>query len=699
MINIFKKNKINKKQNNNSTVPNKNVVNTTKVKNSNKKVAIKKQEQKELFNGFNRIIGYIPTFNIIINEFNDYIAMVQCKSFNSANNLINNMQKYSIKEVQIFTHKKNIYCSIRYENNFKNVVKKDKYIDTNLKNELEQIKISLDEISKNNEEFRIVKLVEMFNIIREKVFREDVVDNEELKNIIFSKRRTKIDFQNKINAKKVNINNDYIIFNYDKNNENNNIYHKVLGLQLYPSYLYEGYLSEINYVKGVQTCTYIQYIDREKIKEKLKNVTNGELKIIKDYIEKVNNLYLTCFFIHIYGKKEEVEKTKDIILKISNKYNIHLNEFNKQQKRAYDAFLPLMNNKIKCYRQIDDISGIFPQNDEIIKYFKNGLLYGKELNAGSEFYFNRIENGIVLSSNNASKSDFLYNEKNFLRKKGIEIVNVSFKLDKLNYYAKDIDFYKSFQSKEFDNYNLNDYQIYIIFKCWLFLCLSQYKDKNYIELNDKETLNNIFEKIEKLFMYNNNDKLDNIDSILESMKTKNIIYKNTDKGVGFIDRVLNYIKENNKKLYDHIIEKYNKPTNDLKLIIAGIYKLIETTSTNYERKNAYMYIPHIEEIVFCLNVLFDYFFSYKFNNKYMFYSYNDFLLLNDDMIAKNIFKSNYINIIDISSSDLVKINNYVYLSNNDIAHLNNKTYIAGRLITNVCEFNYYNEKVYKGEEI
>lgn len=658
----------------------------------------KKQELKELFNGFNKINGYIPDFNIIINELNDYIAIVECLDYSSVKKLINDMAKYNIREIQIFSHHRRYYCSLRFINSFKNVIK-NKYIKKEIAEQQEQellnINNTLLQLSKKDAEFIVLSLIDVFKILREKVFRTEDLSEEKIKRFIYNDKKNKVEFQNNIFAKNINIDNDYIIFNYNnKIEKNRTIYHKVYGLQLYPSYLYEGYLTEINYLSGVQTCTYIKNVNKDKIINNIAGASEGQLLVIKDYLNNVDNLYLTCFFIHIYGNKEKVDDIKKKVDRISNKYNIHLNEFNRQQKRAYDAFLPLMNNKIKCYRQIDNINGILPQNDELIPYFKCNFKYGKELNTDNDFYFYRKFNGIVLSSNLNSKIDFINKEKDFFKnEKECEIQEYSFNLESLKgKYKNNVDLYKKFFDYSFKLSVLNEYQIYILFKMWLNLCLSYDNEKNYIDTNDKENLDAAFDLLEKIFLYKNNQKLKNIDEIVESMKSNNILFVPTEEHKSFIDRILNYLYTHNNKLYNKIYSQYKNPSEEIKYYLTGIYDVLLTTSSKYIKKDNYIYISNIEEIIYSLDTLFNYYFSNSFINKYLFISNNDFLLLNNIYVAKELFKAPYINILDIISSDLVKINNYIYLSNNDITHLNNKVYTTGKLINKICEFNYYIEK-------
>lgn len=215
----------------------------------------KKQELKELFNGFNKINGYIPDFNIIINELNDYIAIVECLDYSSVKKLINDMAKYNIREIQIFSHHRRYYCSLRFINSFKNVIK-NKYIKKEIAEQQEQellnINNTLLQLSKKDAEFIVLSLIDVFKILREKVFRTEDLSEDKIKRFIYNDKKNKVEFQNNIFAKNINIDNDYIIFNYNnKKEENKTIYHKVYGLQLYPSYLYEGYLTEINYLSGV----------------------------------------------------------------------------------------------------------------------------------------------------------------------------------------------------------------------------------------------------------------------------------------------------------------------------------------------------------------------------------------------------------------------------------------------------------------
>ena len=665
----------------------------------------KKQELKELFNGFNKINGYIPDFNIIINELNDYIAIVECLDYSSVKKLINDMTKYNIREIQIFSHHRRYYCSLRFINSFKNVIK-NKYIKKEIAEQQEQellnINNTLLQLSKKDAEFIVLSLIDVFKILREKVFRTEDLSEDKIKRFIYNDKKNKVEFQNNIFAKNINIDNDYIIFNYNnKIEENKTIYHKVYGLQLYPSYLYEGYLTEINYLSGVQTCTYIKNVNKDKIINNIAEASEGQLLVIKDYLNNVDNLYLTCFFIHIYGNKEKVDDIKKKVDRISNKYNIHLNEFNRQQKRAYDAFLPLMNNKIKCYRQIDNINGILPQNDELISYFKCNFKYGKELNTNNDFYFKRKFNGIVLSSNLKSKNDFLDKEKEFLvNEKELEVQNYSFKLEDLkNKYKEKTNIYKKFLNYDFKISVLNEYQLYILFKMWLNLCLSFDDNKNYVDTNDKENLDAAFELLEKTFLFKNNVKLTNMNEILNSMKENNIVYISTASHKSFIERILNYLNIHNNKLYKKIYKQYINPSEEIKLYLTGLYDVLLTTSSLYIKNDNYIYLNNIEEIVYCLDTLFNYIFTNTFKNKYMFTSNNDFVLLNNIYVAKEMFKAPYINIVDVISSDLVKINDFVYLSNNDIAHLNNKINITGRLITKICEFNYYIKKENEESEI
>lgn len=681
MINLFKK------------VNNKKPVKKVSKDSKRKQTLYSKQELRQLYTGFNQINGYVPEYNLIINELNDYIAIIECIDYNAVFKLIDNLNKYCIKEIELFSHNSHVYCSLRFTNSYKNIVKNKhngKSITIKQEEELGRINDILKTLGRNDTEYVILSIKEILKIATEKVFKSIDISSEELRNIIFNKKHQKIDVQNLLKAQKVNIENDLICFNYDKN-ENNKIYHKILGLQLYPSYLYEGYLSEINNLKAVETCTYIRNVDKQKIHNNLKEVKTGQLLILKKYIDSVDKLYLTCFFIHIYGSIDEIKDSKDKVFKISNKYNVHLNEFNKQQKRAYDAFLPFMNNKIKCYRQIDNINGIMPQNDNLIYYFNTKFCFGKELNSDTDLCFKRKENGVLLSSNKDTKDKLINKEKKFLIvDREIPIQTYNFCLSNLEKkYADKLDIYKNIITNNYDSLGLDDYQKYLLFKAYMNLCLAYYRNGNgYVDRNDKEDLNITFNKFEKLFLFKDDIEIKNYNEIINSL--------NTQIDNSFVDRINSYIKNNNNKLFLRIYNVYNNPTKEMKLLLAGIYSLFVSVN---DKKMNYIFVSNIEEIACCLDIIFYYFSTFRFNNTYMFYSDNDFVLLNNEYICKYMFNLKFINIIDIISSDLSKVANYLYLSNSDITHLNNKKYIAGRLLTNICEFNYYIEKENIKDEI
>lgn len=392
-----KKSKITKSK---KQVKNKQLVNSFNIKKIRENKELEKKENAEYFNDFNLIKGYIPSLNIIINDLNDYVLIVQVLDFNSLKYLIENMQKLKINELQIFNHNNYHYLSIKFN------VKVNKKGNVKLNN----IKQIVKDFEWRKDEFRILRLPEIIIILKEKIYRNDeinikdinnkevlYVNDTKLRNIIKNDNRNKDLFQKNILAKNVKITDEYITFN-----NNNEIKNQILGLQMYPSFLYKGYLTELNSISNVETCTYIKTINIDKcmnIIDNKKFISNQELTLY-DYLEfnKENDIkmYNTTFYIHIFGSEEEIKKTKEIISKISYKYHIVLNDFIKQQRRAYVSFLPLMNNRVKSYRATTDYEGILPFNENITKYFKNGNYYGKELISGNNLYFNRFYNGVFL---------------------------------------------------------------------------------------------------------------------------------------------------------------------------------------------------------------------------------------------------------------------------------------------------------------
>ena len=360
-------------------------------------ISITKQEKKENYIYFNVIKGIIPKLNIIKNEFDDYILILKCLKYSSLKYIISNMPEFGFKEIQIFVFNNEYYASLKFDK---------KYIKNN---EKKLFKNTIRELELRNSEFLVLSITEIIILLRNKVFRTDKLKNSEIRKAFKAKNRLEV-IQNMLYAKNVVIKDDYICFNYNKN-ANNDIKHKIIGLQMYPSFLYEGFLSEINHLDNIETTTYIRTIDLNKVKNYIKNKEN---KTINEYINNLNKLYNTCFYIHLWGTKSEIEDKKKIVLNIANKYHVILNEFFMQQKRAYCAFLPLMNNNIKCYRAISDINGILPYNEDLIKVFKCNMKYGTELLSNKTLYYHRTCNGVILSSEKESKRRFIQNERNYI---------------------------------------------------------------------------------------------------------------------------------------------------------------------------------------------------------------------------------------------------------------------------------------------
>ena len=476
-INNKKSKSINKKQIKNSLF-----VKNFNIKDIKQKKEIEKKENLENCKFFNLIKGYVPSLNIIINDLNDYIIMIQVYNFESLKYIIDNMQKLKIKELQIFNHKGYHYLSIKFD------VKVSK--KGNVK--FDYIKKFIKDFEWRKNEFRILRLPEIMVMVKEKVYRDGEINYKDingrkvlyvndikLRDIIKNDTKSKELFQKNILAKNVKITDEYITFNNDENIKN-----QVLGLQMYPSFLYKGYLTELNNVKNVETCTYIKTINIDKCLDSINNkqfISNQE-NIIENYLQKNKEnsikMFNTTFYIHIFGTDEEIKKTKEIITKLSYKYHIILNDLIKQQRRGYVAFLPLMNNKIKSYRAVVDYDGILPFNENIIRYFRNGKYYGKELITNNDLFFNRFFSGVILSSDNSIKENFMEEEAQDLYSKYKKnIYKLSFKeTDRLD----TIDLIKTFVNFDYADvlkkYNLDDNKMYIIFKMYLYICLSQYKD-------------------------------------------------------------------------------------------------------------------------------------------------------------------------------------------------------------------------------
>lgn len=620
-----------------------------KLNTDNKRSNVKK---KNYYTGFNIINGYIPKYNLMINELNNYIAIIEVLNFRSLKYLATNMEEFNVKEIQIFSHNSKTFATLKF-------IKLDKK-----NNNITVFHNSLKEISLRNTEFRVLDLYEIYKIVREKVFLDNDLKNFEIKKILFNSKNSKQEFQNNIYAKSVKIDNDYILFN-----SNNDVYHQVIGLQMYPSFLFKGYLTEISQLSNVETCTYIKNIDIEQVRKNVK--TYGQDMILNDHINKVKRIYNTCFYIHIFGDKETIKKTKEIIIELSEKYHVLINEFIKQQQRAYCAFLPFMNNKIKCYRAIEDIDGILPYNKDFLSEFDCNMFYGYEKITDRKFYYDRKNNGIVLSSNNETKKMFIQNEKNYcivdLQKECITIDFNKNKKNDLSFSAIINYFIYEKSCKE-----LNDYSLYLLFKMYCYLCLGNYRENRIIDKNDYEILASVFLKLE--------EKIDK--DIINFIDTKN--------------RFLNYLDKNNNKIYKKIMKTYDRPSEKIIYHIDMIFYILKLIKDKY---NSYVYINNIQEITNCLHILLRIINDNKDLNKILLSSENDYTLLNNDYISNELFKLDYINIIDIKSNDLVKINYYLDLSDTDINYLNNKTNITGMLLTDKCEYSYYLEKDDEDESI
>ena len=670
-INNKKSKSINKKQIKNSLF-----VKNFNIKDIKQKKEIEKKENLENCKFFNLIKGYVPSLNIIINDLNDYIIMIQVYNFESLKYIIDNMQKLKIKELQIFNHKGYHYLSIKFD------VKVSK--KGNVK--FDYIKKFIKDFEWRKNEFRILRLPEIMVMVKEKVYRDGEINYKDingrkvlyvndikLRDIIKNDTKSKELFQKNILAKNVKITDEYITFNNDENIKN-----QVLGLQMYPSFLYKGYLTELNNVKNVETCTYIKTINIDKCLDSINNkqfISNQE-NIIENYLQKNKEnsikMFNTTFYIHIFGTDEEIKKTKEIITKLSYKYHIILNDLIKQQRRGYVAFLPLMNNKIKSYRAVVDYDGILPFNENIIRYFRNGKYYGKELITNNDLFFNRFFSGVILSSDNSIKENFMEEEAQDLYSKYKKnIYKLSFKeTDRLD----TIDLIKTFVNFDYADvlkkYNLDDNKMYIIFKMYLYICLSQYKDNIQIDINDKTYLDNVFNKLDEKIESDN----------------ENVDFKNK------ANRVLTYLNKNNVKLYNKINKEYQNPNSDICNYMKVIFEIFKNCIPYQNKLEKFIYVYEIQEITDSLDILFNYIFSNIFGNVFLFSSSNDFQLLNNQYVSEEMFKAKYINILEIDNNDISKIKNYLKLPNEDIIHLNNKKYITGVLYTNICEFNYYLEK-------
>lgn len=598
-----------------------------------KAIPLSKQEKKENFVYFNVIKGVIKKYNVFKNEFNDYILILKCLNYKSLNYTISIMYDF---EIQIFVLNNEYYVSLKFDQSF---IK-------GKKNEI--FKNVITELKLRSTEYKILNIYEIVTLLRNKVYRNDILKKAEIRNIF--KRKNYIELlQNKIFAKNVVIKDDYIYFNYNKN-DNHAIKHKIIGLQMYPSYLYEGFLTEINGLDDIETTTYIKTINLEKVKSNLGNENNH---IISEYINNIDRLYNTCFFIHLYGTEEQIINKRKIISDIANKYHVVLNEFFMQQKKAFSAFLPLMNNSIKCYRAISNIKGILPFNEDIIKYFKCNMKYGTELLSDKTLYYNRESSGIILSSNKESKRRFIQNERNYVT------VDLRLKCKVIDFSNEDINDnnYKNLFTGKLTSISSSEY--YKIFKMYCLLCVGAYRENNTIDIGDKELL---FEKISKIEEKKNEYNFSEVKELLLSQLDKNKILL--------------------KKINKHI----DDPTNDIKSYLNNIFKIY--LSFDSENKE-YIYVYNIQRVINCLDLLLKEVLERKTNNLYLLSSYNDFQLLNNIDVANELFKAPYINIIDIKPNDLVFINNYMNLPNKDLVHLRNKGNITGALYTDMCEFNYY----------
>ena len=637
-----------------------------------------KKEKEENYLFFNKINGYIPSLNVIINEKNEYILIVKILDFDAMKYLIDRMENLHINEIQIFNYKLYHYLSIAFT---KDTLGKDK--KGNVK--YDKITKFIKDFEWRSDEFNILRLPQIFSLLKDKIYRindideNNYIDNKKLRTYIINDKNNKHSFQTQIQARLVNINKEknYITFNGD-----DSVKHRVLGFQMYPSFLFNGYLSELNYIKNVETCTYIKPINKEKCINAINNkkqISYQDLNL-RTILKECDKLYNTCFFIHIYGDSETLEYTYNVVNKISNKYHVIINDFINQQKDSFKAFLPLMNNTIKCYRAISDISGILPYNPDIVKFFKNGLLYGKELITDNDFTYNRINSGVLLSSNENTKEMFLSKElMDFTNRFNKTFYKVDFN-DSKKY--PDVNFDKYFIKLDFDkqdlvNLQINEEKLYVLFKIYCYLCLSYYRDNIQIDKNDKETLDSVFYKLK------------------EKIKETGEIVNYKDK----VNRIKSFLQKNNKKLYDKINKEFINPDKEIVGFMKCFFKIMEYAG-DYDKifKNV-CYVYNIDKVIDALDILFRYIFKNKFNTIFLFTSNNDFLVLNNDYVATEMMKAKYINIIDVQNNVITKVKRFLELPDDDIVHLNNKNYIAGMLYTDVCEFNYYIEKNNKDGEI
>ena len=599
----------------------------------------RKSEKKEWFYGFNAIKGIISKHNVIINEFNEYVIVLKCKNYSSLKYLISNMGDFYIKEIEVFVYNKEYYASAKFNKE-------------NIKGSLNKSILNfIKELKLRENEFYLLNLCEIAFLLRDKVFREDEIKNSDIKKVLFSKN-AKIDYQNIIYAKNVLIKNESITFN-----KNEAIKHQIIGLQMYPSIFYEGFLTEINNIKNIETSTYIKLIDLTKIKDNI--VNNEQYRIIAEYINDKNKLYNTCFYIHIWGNDEELKATKNIVFNIANKYHVILNEMSMQQKRAFSAFLPLMNNNIKGYRAIENVDGILPYNEDIMSNFNSQMKYGTELLSNKPLYFERNTNGIILGSNRETKRFFIQKEVNHVvvrLKEKISIIDFEKIKENRNLYKKYI---------LSDNYNIEELgkqDLYKLFKMYCFLCLGEYQENNTIDEGDKEDLEEIFRKIDE----------------------KNLVADFDKAKLIFIQ-----LLEKNKILFKKINKNFANPNRN---IVNKFDVICEVFDTFYSDKKKYIYIYNIQSIVSCLSLFVEEFVNRNTKSIYMLSSYNDYALLSNNSVMKEIVKLPYINVIDINSVDLIKIDNYFNLTSTDLIHLKDKTRITGMFYSDICEFNYYLEK-------
>lgn len=610
---------------------------------------ISKSEKKEIFNSFNLIKGIVPKYNVIINEFNDHIIMFRCKNFLSLKYIISNMEMFGFKEIEIFVYEKKYYITAKFNSEYLNEKNKDK----SFKNVILELKIRKDE-------FEVLDLYEIFDLVRKKVYRNDIFRKIDYKKLYNYKNYKEL-LQNKILAKNVSIKKEYICFNFDEKKVNEQIKHQIIGLQMYPSVLYDGFLSEINHLDDIETTTYIKTINLERVKQ---NINSKRNEIISNYIVDLDRLYNTCFYIHIWGTENEIENKKKTVIEIANKYHVILNEYFMQQKRAFCAFLPLMNNNIKSYRAIPKIDGILPFNEDIIKNFNSKMKYGIELLSKKELYFNRNSSGIILSSNRESKRRFIQNERNHI------VVDLKLKYFVIDFdeISENVNDYKTIYNNT--NINLSNFDRYNILKMYCMLCLGAYRENNTIEKNEKEDIFDTFDKIaNKLKIYESNTEYD-------YMKIKELLFLAIEKNKILTKKLNKYIDMPNEKIRNQI--------NTIIKIYRSFYE------DNNEKK--YIYIYNIQYVINCLDLLCKEIFNRKSNNLYLLSSYNDFLLFNNIDVSNEIFKAPYINILDIKPNDLLHINSYLNLSNKDLIHLRNKSNITGTLYTDICEFNYFIKK-------